>query len=787
MKKYFKYTFIIFLIVLFIVPVNFLLAQSTTTSPPAVSTAVKAGLETILPGSGLLLSIVDGNTLIKLLLAPIAFIILKVTSWIMWLSGNLLDYVIQFTIVDMSSYINGGSTLFDDDVGPLTGINTTWKVIRDLMNIAFIFILVFEGIRLILGLEGAAGRVQKFIVGLVLASILINFSLFFSKIMIDASNIVTVGFYQAVVEGGDPPSLSTPFTRYLGLSNYYSVDSLNSIKGDAEKRQDGYNQLILYTAGSVLFLVLSFVFFAMAILFGIRFLTLLILLVLSPVAYMGIALPWAKGPAKQWWSAFNSQLLFAPVFMLMMWIVLSILGGIAQGWGRQILWAEALLGNGSTAPNIGGFGIIFNFMIIIGLAIASLIISKNLAAKGHSLIASATNKATAFAGGAVFGGAAVALRNSVGAKAHEIANDENLKAKAATGDKAARLKLAAAQRVASSSFDVRATSIGKGSLAGVDVGKAKTGGYTKKTEDYTKKQDEYAKSLKPSVAATEEAKNQLNNPAFIATEKAEKARYEASYEYKTKQEAVKNSVTEEETRLKTAQVGLKTAQADSDRIKSQVDVEEAKIKGLLQQISDAKNDTVRTLAQQDLEKVRQAKRPLDEALKNAKELSKEKEKIVEESESKITDIQNKAEAERENWMSQTKKKVMAMSGGQKEEKYEKGHKLEGQIKQQAVTSEADERVTAYADRLDTKASNVEKYSNVHLFRYTNKIWHGNPILNKSASAKVRASVKKKTAKELVDDLLKETGEKTTEETTTPPPVTPPPPPPPISGTGSTTT
>lgn len=154
---------------------------------------------------GFLLSILKG----------IVLAILWLLSWILWFSGVLLNYVMDYTIVKMSANISA-----------LPGINVSWKIIRDLMNVVFIFILVYEGILLIID-KGSLQSVKKFIFGVVMASLLINFSLFFTKVLIDASNIVTTGIYNSII-GPQPPSnkskmygLSDPVMESLGLSSIW--------------------------------------------------------------------------------------------------------------------------------------------------------------------------------------------------------------------------------------------------------------------------------------------------------------------------------------------------------------------------------------------------------------------------------------------------------------------------------------------------------------------------------------------------------------------------------------
>ncbi len=105
----------------------------------------------------------------EFVLSIIPSILLKVAAFILWLAGMILNFVINYTVVEMAAHINGGATSLGD-VKALTGINIAWKVLRDLMNIAFIFLLVYEGILMIIG-QSDIVKMRKFITGIVLAMI----------------------------------------------------------------------------------------------------------------------------------------------------------------------------------------------------------------------------------------------------------------------------------------------------------------------------------------------------------------------------------------------------------------------------------------------------------------------------------------------------------------------------------------------------------------------------------------------------------------------------------------
>ena len=65
-------------------------------------------------------------------------------------------------------------------------IPMAWAVVRDLSNIFFILILLYIAIQTILGI---GHETKKMIAKVVIIALLINFSMFFTKVVIDSSNI----------------------------------------------------------------------------------------------------------------------------------------------------------------------------------------------------------------------------------------------------------------------------------------------------------------------------------------------------------------------------------------------------------------------------------------------------------------------------------------------------------------------------------------------------------------------------------------------------------------------
>ena len=439
--------------------------------------------------------------------------VMTFASLFLWLSGTLLDYILIYTIVN-----------FSQNIEKMAGIQTAWVVIRDLMNLGFVFLLLYQGIRMILGRSNNAKQV---IFGIVLASILINFSMFLTKVIIDASNVMTLGFYNAIVDTSHQEALqnnvaavalntagsslqtgiSGAYVDSLGIHRFYDKGILTTI-ADTNAQKSIF---IITIAATVIFVMVAVIFFAVAIMFLVRYVILIVLLMFSPLAVMGIAIPAVKSAQETWWKTLTGQAIFAPLYMVMTWVILTLIN--SEGFNPLATngegdWADLLI-----KGEISNIGLIINFIIIIVLTIMSLSISKKYATQGSTKIGEWTNKVTTFAGGAVMGGAAVAGRNTIGRGADYLSKNEKLKDYAAKGGISgflAKNTIKTADRTATSSFDVRATKLGEQSkkTLGVDFGKVdpKKSNLRAIQEEKGKKEAKFAELLKPKEGLYDEAR-----------------------------------------------------------------------------------------------------------------------------------------------------------------------------------------------------------------------------------------------------------------------------------------
>lgn len=336
------------------------------------------------------------------------YLILWVASLFVGFAGLLFGWVFDFTVVNMKANIGG-----------IEVIGSAWRVVRDLANIFFIFILLYLAIVTILQLDEHG--VRHSLSRLIIAAVLINFSLFFVKVIIDVPNILSIKIYNAAVpeSGTGNGKLGNAFLQIFNPQQSFSIeDRIKAVKKGYSKEDAiktemitggnlGKNPLTTFAMGIVLMAVATFVFLAVIIIFLKRFVILIFLMCFAPLAFLGMALPIhaAEGKAKQFWETLFKEAFYAPIFMLCVLITLRV--------GRVLNDPKIVAASGLNTDFVNISNII-SYSVVIVMLVASLIIAEEMAVSGASGAMTAYNGMKGAALGAVGGGAKWAGMHTVG-------------------------------------------------------------------------------------------------------------------------------------------------------------------------------------------------------------------------------------------------------------------------------------------------------------------------------------------------------------------------------------
>lgn len=348
--------------------------------------------------------------------------IMSLAAWAAGLAAVMLNFSVSELIVGMGQL-----------VGEMPAIVDCWILLRDIANVFLVFITIFIGVAIILGISNY--HYKKLLWKVLLAALFVNFSMFFTKIIIDVSNLAATELYTILLvdarQGEDYSACSQQiqaanFTdskcisdgiagAWWGKLKLMSVMSYTTQIGGAPNNAantNDTNKRIVYIGalGTVLFVIMTFVFGAAALLLIARFVILVFLMIMSPVAFVA----WITGfsnMGSRWWHRLLNEAFFAPAIFLMFLIAWRMTDSLSDRYiGGMEISEFSKIANGE----MGAMSLLLYFIIIAGFLIGGLMIARSLGATGASSMMSTGKQWSKAAGFAVGAGAGAATAGAAG-------------------------------------------------------------------------------------------------------------------------------------------------------------------------------------------------------------------------------------------------------------------------------------------------------------------------------------------------------------------------------------
>lgn len=262
-----------------------------------------------------------------------------------------------------------------------------WRFSRDLVNIFFIFILLFIAIATILGLEsyGAKALLPR----LIIIVLLVNFSFLATQAIIFISNSLAITFYNNIPAKNEA-TLSrifvSTFTKDIGGAiidgfgpqKLFDKKILNRVQSYKDKIDVNFAIAYLELAAHILILITGFILLLAAFLLLVRLVVLWILLILAPFGFVFLILPLTRGYATTWWTKLMNQAIFAPTFMFLLTLTIIIINSSFMDF----------LGKASEVEEISVFISLAILQSIFtgALLIASILVSKAMGVYGAGAV-----------------------------------------------------------------------------------------------------------------------------------------------------------------------------------------------------------------------------------------------------------------------------------------------------------------------------------------------------------------------------------------------------------------
>ncbi len=450
-------------------------------------------------------------------IAKIFYLIFQVSAKVAELGGRFLDFFVFYSTND-ASYRNDF-------------IQQGWGAVRDVANIFFIVALLYIAIQTTLNLGGHG---KKTISQIIIIALIINFSLFTTKVVIDASNILAKVFYNNInsvdpngkplpVGGGGQKSIS------IGIIQSYNPQKIIT---EENYKIVGTGMFIFITVLlTAITIYTAYIFFAVALLFVARVISLWIVMVFAPLAFISYTVPFdipGFGHHK-WWEHLLQNAFLAPLFIFFLYMIVGFTNFIQSA----VLYTK--LADDSIMQTI--MAVMVPFVIIAML----LKMAKKLAVDYSGEMGKGLMKAGEIAAGVVIGGgaglAAAGLQGTLGHAGKLIYENKDLTNADANGSRFARglRNLAGGADgkggMAGSSWDIRKGVVGGGltaasAVTGINFGtKSKfllreDGGYEADLKRRDQKRKKRAEGFK--IKEGEPEKQKLNQYEFENSVLAEK-------------------------------------------------------------------------------------------------------------------------------------------------------------------------------------------------------------------------------------------------------------------------
>jgi len=388
-------------------------------------------------------SFILGGSLTGCVELVVYFVFVTIPSFLMSIVASMFDFVVALSI---SSHMYG-----------LPFISTIWVVVRDFANIFFILILLYAAFQIILGLNEHGSK--KIIGMVIIVALVVNFSLFFTRIVIDSSNIVALIFYNRIDTtdtasvpisdqnqlGVKEQPLSASLVSSFNINKFFSPTFLSTLQvpdisylnattigtylatGQIIPKQTMKVSLYLLVSMMVVYglvvYALTYAFLMAGLSFFGRMINLMMLMIVSPFAFVTAAVPKFKSIDTIGFDSWIKKLLessfVAAIFMFIIYIISQILS--AQIFSSVI-----------NTSNTGVFPTLITLFVPAILIVILLLKGAKYAQKASGEFTAHVISGAKMVGGLAVGGTALGLaaagRNTFGATAKYVQND-NARAK----------------------------------------------------------------------------------------------------------------------------------------------------------------------------------------------------------------------------------------------------------------------------------------------------------------------------------------------------------------------
>ncbi len=231
------------------------------------------------------------------------FGLLQFLSMIFGMTGTLFEWLLN------PVNISGPTGLLNK-----SAVKEVWIMVRDTLNMTFILILLFAAFCTVFQVE--KWNLKKVWISILINALLVNFSFPIARFFIDVSNVAMYYFLNNMFTGsgqGSGSSIMASFGETSKLSSLLTPDNYQGAE-------------IPYLLAAIIFtFILGMTLFVLAALFVVRLIALVLIVMFSPIGFVGNIFPAMNKFASDWWSNLFKYAFFGPVMVFMIMVSLRIM------------------------------------------------------------------------------------------------------------------------------------------------------------------------------------------------------------------------------------------------------------------------------------------------------------------------------------------------------------------------------------------------------------------------------------------------------------------------------
>ncbi len=236
--------------------------------------------------------------------------LLRFLGWILTGAATLFEWVVK------PENISGDTGLLNKST-----VKEVWIMVRDTLNMVFILILLFAAFCTVFQVD--KWNLKKVWLNILINALLVNFSFPIARFFIDVSNVAMYYFLNNMFTGTGQGSGSSIMASFGSVSQLSEILIPNTY-AEAE---------VTYIIAAIVFtFIFGITILVLAALFVIRLIALVMIVMFSPIGFVGNIFPAMNKFASDWWTNLFKYAFFGPVMVFMMMVSLKIMASIPDSF-----------------------------------------------------------------------------------------------------------------------------------------------------------------------------------------------------------------------------------------------------------------------------------------------------------------------------------------------------------------------------------------------------------------------------------------------------------------------